>query len=52
VPWTVSVSPTGTTPFTKGYAEVDSSARGYDNHYGRYVTVSNTTVVVLDKLKP
>jgi hypothetical protein len=47
--WTASATPTGTTPFQKGAAEVDVQAQGYDTDYGRYASTSTTATVTLRK---
>jgi hypothetical protein len=48
-PWTAQATPTGTTPFQKGDAQVDAQATGYDADYGVYVSSSATAVVSLRK---
>lgn len=50
--WTGTAVPTGTTPFEKGYAQVDAQASGYDSNYYQTVTVTTSATVQLDKLKP
>jgi hypothetical protein len=49
VSWNMTVAPIGTTPFTKGDAEVTANAQAYDDTYNRYVNASTTTVVRLAK---
>jgi hypothetical protein len=49
VPWTATAVPFGTVPFEKGDAEATTSATGYDTDYGKYLTMSTTTVVKLGK---
>jgi hypothetical protein len=51
-PWTATATPTGTTPFAKGDAEVDATATAPDPTYGQYVTTSQTTAVHLAKDRP
>jgi hypothetical protein len=49
VPWTVTVSPSGVTPFQKGDAQVDTQATGLDADYQQSFTVNDSTVVSLRK---
>jgi hypothetical protein len=47
--WTVTVSPSGTTPFQKGDAQVDAQATAYDADYGQSVYASTSSVTSLRK---
>jgi hypothetical protein len=47
--WTATVVPSGSTPFQKREAEADTSANGWDDDYGKNVTVNDTSVVTLQK---
>jgi len=52
VPWSVTASPDGSTPFRKGDVEVDAKATARDGDYDQFVSVVDTAVVGLRKLKP
>lgn len=47
VTWSAVAVPTGTTPFQRGEAEVQTTANAVDPTYGSNVTVNKTTVVTL-----
>jgi hypothetical protein len=49
VPWRVTVTPNGTTPFQKGDVEVQAFASAVDPNYGQFVTVTETAAVRLTK---
>ena len=51
IPWSATAVPTGTTPFQKGDAEVQTHAQGYDTDYGAYITTDTTTAVRLEKAR-
>jgi hypothetical protein len=50
--WTAAASPTGTTPFRRGLAEIRLQGTGFDDDYGQHVTVDTTTVVTLVRYRP
>lgn len=50
VPWTATVVPTGTTPYTKGKVEVLTHSSAVDPNYGNTVSSDTTTVVTLKKV--
>jgi hypothetical protein len=47
VTWSATSVPTGTTPFQKGKAEVQTTGSAVDPTYGNTITVNKTTVVTL-----
>ncbi|HEY3607556.1 MAG TPA: hypothetical protein VGL06_08655 [Pseudonocardiaceae bacterium] len=47
VAWAATAVPTGTTPYQKGKAEVQTTGSAVDPTYGNTVTVNKTTVVTL-----
>jgi hypothetical protein len=51
IDWTATAMPSGELAFQKGYAEAATQASGFDTDYGQNVTVSDTTVVRLTKVK-
>ena len=47
--WTATAVPSGTTPFTKGTAQVDAQVTGFDPDYGVNVSDTATQIVSLRK---
>ena len=52
VAWSVTASPDGSTPFRKGDVEVGAKATAHDDDYDRFVSVTDSAIASLRKLRP